>query len=107
MKMSGGEPHEASASNIINAKYEELQKARLMKMDLEKKMSISVPLPEAKAIEEEYRKLGLVIPQLEKEFEDLKSHRAENLEKRFGQTSANEESPETIMQGSEDERKAA
>lgn len=102
MEMSGGEPQEVSASDLINAKFEELQKARLMKMDLEKKRSISVTLPEAEAIEEEYRKLELVIPQLEKEFENLKSHRAENLEKRFGQTSANEESQET-----DDERKVA
>ncbi len=88
-----GEPYkkEANVSDIINAKYEELQSARRMKRELESQNSVPMIPSKAQALADNLRKLELVIPQLEQQFEELKGGRAENLEKRFGSISSNDD----------------
>ncbi len=87
------------AVDLINAKYEELQKARLMKMELEKQMSLPTDPSKAEEITGDLRRLESVIPQLEAEFEDLKKGRVEDLEKKYEGKAANDSVIDPVMEG--------
>jgi len=102
---ASGESQEkkADVSDLITTKYEELQKARLMKMNLDKEISATPSSASEEKIREQ-KMLELVIPQLEQEFEDMKKSRAEELEKKFGTRAANEPTMNApLVEGSDDD----